>query len=163
MQIVARGLEMPERLAIPQGRSLHNGNDNRSDCEHGEKGHLEARVKERFGIKNQGRQCSNSQRVQRISLAIQQAREHIDHAHQCRAQDRGSQIGNGNVQANKDDAHYSCDWVRQTQNSSQPENRKRQNRYCHARDDQQVIRAGTLKVQFDILLEQRSFAQDHGC
>jgi hypothetical protein len=82
MYVESDGIELMESLPVEGSAALQNGSGNSGDGEHGEKGHLEAGIKQRFGLDHKSEESRRSDCIQRIAFAVKQPREHINSAHQ---------------------------------------------------------------------------------
>jgi hypothetical protein len=104
MQVKSGGIELIEGLAVDGSAAFQNGSGNSGDGEHGEKGHLEAGIKQSFGIGHKGEQCRCPDGIQWIAFAVEQPRKHVDSAHERSPLHRRAQIGQRYVDCNEKNA-----------------------------------------------------------
>lgn len=68
MQVVTRGIHVPQRFPVGRRGPIHNGNDDAGDGKDRKECHLEAGIEQRFRIHDErGKRC-NSQRIERVSF-----------------------------------------------------------------------------------------------
>ena len=152
---IAGGASVGQEAAFAQRHGdARDGND-------GEKGHLEAGLKESAGRPDEDSERGCAEGVEGVALAGEKAREEEDGGHQEGALHGDAEAGDERIGVGEGEGEKGCEPVAQAEAAGNPEDEACKQGDVHPGDDEEVEGAGALEAKAELVGEAGAVAEEH--
>ncbi len=152
---IAGGASVGQEAAFAQRHGdARDGND-------GEKGHLEAGLKESAGRPDEDSERGCAKGVEGVALAGEQPRQQEDGGHQEGTLHGDAEAGEERIGVGEGEGEEGCKPVAQAQPAGDPEDEACEQGDVHPGDDEEVKGAGALEADTQLLSEAGAVAEEH--